>query len=169
MITAFVAAAACWWIYFDHGERIGSDVIEASESPGRLARTAYTWVHLAVVGGIVMLGVGDKEVLGHPHEQSFPAVVTVLGGPLLFLVGTLLFRRVLERRWAVAQLGGLLALAVVAAFTPLHRPADDRRARCGGAGGDGGGRDRRASASRSAEGWMTVDPRFHSHRSWSII
>jgi low temperature requirement protein LtrA len=120
--TALVAAAACWWIYFDHGERIGSDVIEASDSPGRLARTAYTWVHLAIVGGIVMLGVGDKEVLGHPHEQSFPAVVTVLGGPVLFLVGTLLFRRVLDRQWAVAQLGGLVALALLAAFTPLIDP-----------------------------------------------
>ena len=120
--TALVAAAACWWIYFDHGERIGSDVIEASDSPGRLARTAYTWVHLAIVGGIVMLGVGDKELLGHPHEQSLAAVVTVLGGPLLFLIGTVLFRRVLDRQWAVAQLGGLLALALLAAFTPLIDP-----------------------------------------------
>ena len=79
-------------------------------------------MHLLIVGGIVLLGVGDKEVLGHPHEQSLPAVVTVLGGPVLFLIGTVLFRRVLERRWMRAQLAGIAALAVVAAFTPLLDP-----------------------------------------------
>ncbi|WP_127791835.1 low temperature requirement protein A [Agromyces sp. LHK192] len=117
-VTAFVAAAACWWIYFDHGERVGAEAIEASETPGRLARTAYTWVHLLVIAGIVLLGVGDKEVLGHPHEQSVAAVVTVLGGPVLFLVGTALFRRVIDRRWPPAHLWGLAGLAVVLAVTP---------------------------------------------------
>ena len=120
--TAFVAAAACWWIYFDHGERIGAEALEAAGAPGRTARTAYSWVHLLVVGGIVLLGVGDKEVLGHPHEQSLAAVVTVLGGPMLFLIGTVLFRRVLERRWMRAQLAGIAALVVVAAITPLLDP-----------------------------------------------
>lgn len=120
--TAFVAAAACWWIYFDHGERIGAEALEAAGAPGRTARTAYSWVHLLVVGGIVLLGVGDKEVLAHPHEQSLAAVVTVLGGPMLFLIGTVLFRRVLERRWMRAQLAGIAALLVVAAITPLLDP-----------------------------------------------
>ena len=72
MAAAFVAAAATWWIYFDHGERIGSETIEASDQPARLARTAYTWIHLAIVGGIVLLSVGDE----HPRR-----VVSVLGGP----------------------------------------------------------------------------------------
>jgi low temperature requirement protein LtrA len=122
VVTAFVAAAACWWIYFDHGERIGAEALEAAGAPGRTARTAYSWVHLLIVGGVVLLGVGDKEVLGHPHEQSLAAVVTVLGGPMLFLVGTVLFRRVLERRWMRAQLAGIAALVVVAAVTPLLDP-----------------------------------------------
>jgi low temperature requirement protein LtrA len=122
VVGAFVAAAACWWIYFDHGERIGSEALEASDAPGRVARTAYSWVHLLIVGGIVLLGVGDKEILAHPHEQSVAAVVAVLGGPMLFLVGTVVFRRVLERRWMRAQLAGIVALGIVAAFTPLLDP-----------------------------------------------
>lgn len=119
MIAAFVAAASAWWIYFDHGERIGAEAIEASESPGRLVRTAYTWVHLAIIAGIVMLSVGDKEALGHPHSASLAATVVTLGGPLLFLAGTALFRRVLEHRWPRAHLVGLLALALLAAASPL--------------------------------------------------
>ena len=55
MIAAFVAAASAWWIYFDHGERIGAEAIDASPAPGRLVRTAYTWIHLAIVAGIVGL------------------------------------------------------------------------------------------------------------------
>ena len=115
MVTAFVAAASAWWIYFDHGERIGAEAIEAANEPGRLVRTAYTWVHLAIIAGIVLLSVGDKEALGHPHEHDVAATVVTLGGPLLFLVGTALFRRVLERRWPRAHLvgaAGILALGV---------------------------------------------------------
>ncbi len=81
MVAAFVAAASAWWIYFDHGERIGAEAIEAADEPGRLVRTAYTWIHLAIIAGIVLLSVGDKEALGHPHAHSLAATVVVLGGP----------------------------------------------------------------------------------------
>ena len=119
MFAAFVAAAAAWWIYFDHGERIGDEAIEAADEPGRLVRTAYTWVHLAIIAGIVLMSVGDKEALGHPHAHTLAATVVTLGGPLLFLVGTTLFRRVLEHRWAGAHVLGVLGILVLAAFSPL--------------------------------------------------
>lgn len=113
MVAAFVAAASAWWIYFDHGERIGAEAIEASAEPGRLVRTAYTWVHLAIVAGIVLLSVGDKEALGHPHDHDPAATVVTLGGPLLFLAGTLLFRRVLEGRWVAAQVAGIAGILLL--------------------------------------------------------
>ena len=113
MAAAFVAAAATWWIYFDHGERIGADAIEASDEPGRLARTAYTWIHLAIIAGIVLMSVGDKVALAHPGERSVAAIVAVLGGPILFLFGTVLFRRVLEKRWVRAQVAGLVVLGIL--------------------------------------------------------
>ena len=116
LASAFVTAAAAWWVYFDHGERIGSEAIEASDEPGRVARTVYTWIHLAIIGGIVLMSVGDKEALSHPHEHGAAHALAVLGGPTLFLVGTVLFRRVLERRWARAQLAGIVALAALTAI-----------------------------------------------------
>ena len=122
MVLAFFTAAAMWWIYFDHGERIGSEAMEASDAPGRLARTSYTFVHLLVIGGIVLTSVGDKELLGHPEEQSLSAVITVLGGPLLFLGGTLIFRRLLEHRWVTPQVIGLLGIAAVGAVSPFLSP-----------------------------------------------
>lgn len=119
MIAAFVAAASCWWIYFDHGERIGAEAIEASDQPGRLVRTAYTWIHLAIIAGIVLLSVGDKEALGDPHAESFAATIVVLGGPLLFLAGTALFRRVLERRWVAAPVAGVLGILALGLLSPV--------------------------------------------------
>ena len=114
MVTAFVAAAAAWWIYFDHGERVGAEAIEASDEPARLARTAYTWVHLLIIAGIVLMSVGDKEMLSLPDQRGLAATIVVVGAPILFLTGTVLFRRVLEGRWARAQLLGLLALVLLA-------------------------------------------------------
>lgn len=114
LATAFVAAAAAWWIYFDHGERIGAEAIEASDEPARLARTVYTWVHLPIIAGIVLMSVGDKEMLALPDQRSLAATVVVVGAPFLFLTGTVLFRRLLEGRWARAQLVGLMALALLA-------------------------------------------------------
>ncbi len=125
MIAAFATAASAWWIYFDHGERIGAEAIEAADEPGRLVRTAYTWIHLAIIGGIVLMSVGDKEALGHPHAHSLAATIVTLGGPLLFLIGTVLFRRVLERRWAAAQVAGIAGILVLAALSgPLDALAE---------------------------------------------
>jgi low temperature requirement protein LtrA len=116
MASAFVGAAATWWIYFDHGERIGSEAIEASAEPGRLARTAYTWIHLLIIAGLVLLSVGDKEALSHPHAHDGAGAVAVLGGPILFLTGTILFRHVLERRWPRAQVAGLAVFVALGAI-----------------------------------------------------
>ncbi|WP_144719166.1 low temperature requirement protein A [Agrococcus jejuensis] len=122
MISAFVAAAAMWWIYFDHGERMGSEAIARSKAPGRLARTAYTYVHLAVIAGIVVMSVADKEMLSHPDEAGLAGTLAILGGPALFLVGTVLFRYVLEHRWLPTQLAGIGALAAAGALAPFVPP-----------------------------------------------
>lgn len=122
LLGAFVAAAAMWWIYFDHGERLGAERIAKSDSPGRLARTAYTYIHVAVIAGIVVTSVADKELLSHPFEMSVSTAMSVLGGPALFLLGTLLFRRVVENRWRPTHIAGIAALALAALLAPAVTP-----------------------------------------------
>ncbi|SIT70574.1 low temperature requirement protein A [Microbacterium sp. RU33B] len=114
LVTAFIAAAAVWWIYFDHGERVGAKAMEASDEPARLARTAYTWVHLPIIAGIVLMSVGDKEMLSNPDQRGPAATIVIVGAPILFLTGVALFRRVLEGRWSRAQPIGLAVLALLA-------------------------------------------------------
>src|SRR3546814_16430759 len=46
--TCFLGSAALWWLYFDTGARRGSQVIEASDQAGLLARNAYTYWHIPI-------------------------------------------------------------------------------------------------------------------------
>ncbi|WP_166806390.1 low temperature requirement protein A [Cryobacterium serini] len=121
---AFVNGVAMWWLYFDHGERAGSKAIAASNEPGRITRLAYTYVHAIIIAAIVLTSVADKSLLEHPDgAMTLPVAVTIVGGPLCYLIGLLLFRWIVTRTLLVSHLVGLglLALAGVAAtvLTPL--------------------------------------------------
>ncbi|WP_166804893.1 low temperature requirement protein A [Cryobacterium sp. Sr8] len=117
MLLGFVTAVAMWWLYFDHGERAGSKAIARASAPGRIARLAYTYVHAIIIAGIVLTSVADKEMLEHPDEaMRWSTAVTVVGGPALYLVGLVLFRRIVARELLVSHLTGVAALLVVFAF-----------------------------------------------------
>ena len=97
-VSSFITSLAMWWIYFDLGAEAGSREIEDSDDPGRLARLAYTYLHLPIVAGVIVTAVGDEFVLAHPDGHGdVRTLLTVVGGPLLFLSGTLLFKRAVAR------------------------------------------------------------------------
>ena len=65
-MSAFVGTLAMWWIYFNKGAEAGSEQISKSSEPGRLARLAYTYLHMPIVAGIIVTAVADELVLKHP-------------------------------------------------------------------------------------------------------
>ena len=71
-VSAFVASIAMWWIYFHRGAEAGSELIAKSTESGRLARSAYTYLHLPIVAGIVLTAVADEVVLTHPDRSYRP-------------------------------------------------------------------------------------------------
>ena len=86
-MSAFVGAIAMWWIYFHKGAEAGSELISRSSEPGRLARLAYTYLHMPIVAGIILSAVADELVLTHPADHSdLKTVLSAIVGPLLFLV-----------------------------------------------------------------------------------
>jgi len=90
----FLGSAALWWLYFDTGARRGSEVIEASDQAGLLARNAYTYWHIPIIAGLVVSAVSDEMLLAHPHGHIAPAfLATSIGGPLLFLIGNMAFKK----------------------------------------------------------------------------
>lgn len=114
LASAFVAAAAMWWLYFDHGEWWGEERMKAETTAGAIARAAYAYAHVPIIGGIVLVGVADKTVIAHPDERSALAIVSVLVGPALFLVGNAIFRRIVGAPGlAVAVVGSLACAALV--------------------------------------------------------
>ncbi len=92
-VSAFAASIAMWWIYFHKGAEAGSEKISKSAESGRLARSAYTYLHMPIVAGIILSAVADDLVLAHPDGHSDPKTAAcAIGGPLLFLVGAILFK-----------------------------------------------------------------------------
>ena len=79
----FVGSIAMWWIYFHKGAEAGSEQISRSSEPGRLARLAYTYLHMPIVAGIIVAAVADELVLKHPGGHSdLKTVLSAIGGPL---------------------------------------------------------------------------------------
>jgi low temperature requirement protein LtrA len=115
--SAFVGSLAMWWIYFHIGAEAGSEQISKSSEPGRLARLAYTYLHMPIVAGIIVSAVADELVLKHPGGHSdLKTVISAIGGPLLFLFGTMLFKHSFRGFLQLSHGVGIVALGVLAWF-----------------------------------------------------
>jgi low temperature requirement protein LtrA len=93
-LAAFFTSALMWWLYFDIGAERGTRLIAGHAQVGRIARNAYTYLHMPIVLGIVIAAVGDALLLESPQSPASNALVAMqTGGALLFLVGLGLFKR----------------------------------------------------------------------------
>jgi low temperature requirement protein LtrA len=116
-VSAFIGSLAMWWIYFHKGAEAGSEQISKSSEPGRLARLAYTYLHMPIVAGIIVAAVADELVLKHPGGHSdLKTVLSATGGPLLFLFGTILFKYTFHGFLQLSHGAGIIALGVLAWF-----------------------------------------------------
>ncbi|CAN5380808.1 low temperature requirement protein A [soil metagenome] len=116
-VIALIGSIAMWWVYFHIGAEAGAEHISQSEETGRLARLAYTYLHLPIVAGIVVSAVGDELLLAHPDGHSdMKAVLSMIGGPLLFLIGTILFKRSIRGIFQLSHMVGIGLLIVLIPF-----------------------------------------------------
>jgi len=115
--SAFVTTIAMWWIYFHKGAEAGSELISKSAESGRLARSAYTYLHMPIVAGIILSAVADELVLKHPTGLSdLRTAISAIGGPLLFLIGTILFKQNIRGFLQLSHGAGIVGLTVLALF-----------------------------------------------------
>ncbi len=121
--VALSGSVAMWWIYFHRGAELGAARISEAADPGRLARLAYTYLHLPIVAGIVVTAVGDEVLLGHPlGGTGGKAAVALLSGPMLFLAGVMVFKRTLRMWLQPSHIAGLAALALLFFAAPWLPP-----------------------------------------------
>ncbi|GCB06039.1 low temperature requirement protein A [Ralstonia sp. SET104] len=113
MATSFIGSLAMWWLYFDTIAERGAHTISHSADPGRLARLAYTYIHVVLVAGIIVGAVADEFVLAHPVGHAHAgAALAVLGSAGLYLLGNLLFKWAIFGRVRPAHVVGLIVLGV---------------------------------------------------------
>lgn len=114
-LTTFVASVAMWLIYFNVGQAVAHHKIAATNDPGRIARVAYTYIHILLVAGIIVVAVSDELILAHPTGHSDAATIwTSIGGTALYLVGNLLFKLYITGKVPLSHLIGLGLCAVLA-------------------------------------------------------
>jgi low temperature requirement protein LtrA len=121
-VIAFTGSVTMWWIYFDLGAKRGADLIEHHAEPGRVARDAYTYLHMPIVGGIIGAAVADELLLAHPQGHAeWPFIAFQCGGLALFLLGVGLFKRIASPtgRFPLSHLAGLILLAPLAIWAWL--------------------------------------------------
>jgi low temperature requirement protein LtrA len=95
LLNAFLGTFAMWWLYFDMGARRGARHIEQHAIPGLIARQAFTYWHIPIVAGIIVLAVGDELLLAHPLAPvDVQFVAVVYAGTVLFLTGLAAFKRI---------------------------------------------------------------------------
>ncbi|BEO79242.1 low temperature requirement protein A [Serratia sp. Lou2A] len=118
-LVAFLGSLAMWWVYFDTSSKAGSHAISQAENPGQLG-AYFHYVHVALVGAIIVCAVANELVIAHPDGRIQHATAAVLLlGPALYLFANALYKRLVYHRFPLSHLVGLLALAVLAPIAYL--------------------------------------------------
>jgi low temperature requirement protein LtrA len=124
--VAFTGSVAMWAVYFNIGAERASRQIASSDDPGRMARSGYTYIHLLIVAGIIVVAVGDELVLHHPggHDghTDLRTAAAIVGGPALYLIGNALFKRLSTSILPLSHLVGLGLLAALAPTATVTTP-----------------------------------------------
>jgi low temperature requirement protein LtrA len=131
-VLGLTVAASLWWAYFDVMSIVAERVLRRlqGEERARLARDAYTYLHLPMIAGIVLVALGLTKVLEDVGEVGGPdlsdplallPLSALFGGVALFLLAHSAFKfrvwhQVTVRRLAVAVV--LVALIPLAAELP---------------------------------------------------
>jgi len=126
-VLGLTVAACIWWAYFDVVALMAERVLRRAqgEERTRLARDAYSYVHLPIVAGVVLLALGLTEVLEHVGDgshhdlsEALPVLplVALFGGVALFLLGEVAFKyRVVRRVTPHRMIAVVLLLALIPA------------------------------------------------------
>jgi low temperature requirement protein LtrA len=126
-LLGLVLSSALWWAYFDVSALLGEHALanEPVKTRARLARNAYSYAHMPLLLGIVLVAFGLKEVLLYVSDSSHHsltdplptvALAALAGGAIIYLLGHVLFKWLTVHTVSVVRLAAAGALLAV---TPL--------------------------------------------------
>jgi low temperature requirement protein LtrA len=123
-LLGLVLAFGIWWAYFDVVAIVAERRFREAEGMRRLriARDSYSYLHLPMIAGIVLMALGMKKTLAHVDEplDTVPAVA-LFGGIALYYAGHIGFRL---RNVGTINRPRLVALVGCLALIPLGTEVD---------------------------------------------
>jgi low temperature requirement protein LtrA len=120
-------SAGLWWVYFDVTSLMAERALGGLPYPDRvrLARDAYTYLHLPLITGVVLVALGLEQVLEYVgdaehHDLADPltgiGLYALYGGAALYLLAHVAFKL---RATHVLTLHRLVVAVAVVALVPL--------------------------------------------------
>ncbi|CAN5809303.1 low temperature requirement protein A [soil metagenome] len=102
-VLGLTVAGCIWWAYFDVVALVAERVLRRAEGEerARLARDSYSYLHLPMIAGVILLALGMKKVLvavaDTVHYELSDALdvlplVAMFGGTALYLLAHVAFR-----------------------------------------------------------------------------
>jgi low temperature requirement protein LtrA len=119
VVISMLICVQLWWAYFTRLARAAEHALAALpfNKRARPATDAYTYLHLMLVGGIVIAALGLEVAMAHiegPEPFGLFGAAALAGGVACYLAGTSFFAHRLIGRWNVTRLvcAAVLVLAV---------------------------------------------------------
>ena len=123
-LFGIVIAAALWWLYFDVVALVAERHLREAKGVAqvRMARDSYSYIHLLMIAGIVLMALGAKKTIAGVDEplKTVPAVA-LCGGVALYLLGHIAFRL---RNLGTLNRQRLVVAAIAVALTPVAVEVD---------------------------------------------
>ena len=115
-VFAVVLSILLWWAYFARIAEAGEHALQRRADASRvvLARDAYTYLHFAIVAGVILAALGVEDAMAHVGETEpfggFGAAA-LASGLALYLLATAAFGRIVDLPWSWVRVGTAVALA----------------------------------------------------------
>ena len=114
--ATFAGTLALWWLYFGTSNKDATAVITRAADPGRIGAYLH-YVHAILIAGVIGCAVGNDIVMGRPQAVlAMPQILVLVIGPMVYLLGSAVYKRVVYGRAPLSHLVGALAML---ALVPL--------------------------------------------------
>lgn len=111
---AFGATVCLWWLYFNYVSSAFERELLEADVRTVIARDVYTFGHVPIIAGIILSAVGDEIVIAHPTATlGSPELLTVVAGPLLYLLAYVPIRWRITRGLPVKRVVGAAACVAI--------------------------------------------------------
>jgi low temperature requirement protein LtrA len=115
---ALLIAIGLWWTYFDRFATVAEERLRDHHDPVIAAADAYSYLHLAVVAGIIIFAVGARAATAHATAHlSVGARLAMCGGVATYLLAHAAFLLRMVRRIHPGELVAAGLALVVFAFS----------------------------------------------------